>query len=70
MTICVHGDVCRAWMHSDRTSGNYPLSMMCPYNCIFFEEKIQDGNRDDKRYSVDNLKDRTVYVPRSFSKKW
>lgn len=70
MAICVHGDVCRAWMRSGRTAGNYPLSMMSPYNCIFFEEKTQDGNSDDKYYSVDNLKDRTVYVPWSFSKKW
>lgn len=64
MAICVHGDVCRAWMSSSRTIGNYPLSMNCPHNCPFFEEKCANGKYD----AMHNSKDNMVYVPRSFSK--
>lgn len=68
MAICVHGDVCRAWMRSDRTIGNYPLSMNCPHNCPFFEEKYATEDYCGKHYKTDNPKDNMVYCPRSFSK--
>lgn len=68
MAICVHGDVCRAWMGSSRTIGNYPLSMNCPHNCPFFEEKYNNGDNDEKHNNIDNPKSNMVCVPRSFSK--
>ncbi len=67
MAICVHGDVCRAWMGSDRTIGNYPLSINCPYNCPSFEEKCANKS-NGKCDAMHNPKDNMVYVPRSFSK--
>lgn len=41
MPTCIHGDVCRAWMMSDRTRGNAPLVCTCPNGCKFFEEKYE-----------------------------
>lgn len=37
MAICVHGEICRAWMK--RYSIRIPLSGKCPYGCEFFEKK-------------------------------
>lgn len=42
MPTCVHGDVCRAWMMSDRTRGNAPLVCSCPNGCKFFEAKFSN----------------------------
>lgn len=39
MPTCIHGDVCLAWMMSDRTRGNAPLDFDCPNGCKFFEKK-------------------------------
>lgn len=47
MPTCIHGDVCRAWMMSDRTRGNAPLVCSCPNGCKFFKAKIcyaKDGS--------------------------
>lgn len=37
MTICVHGNVCRAWMA--RTNSIAPLSTSCPRDCRHYEPK-------------------------------
>lgn len=42
MQTCVHGDICRAWMMSDRTRGNAPLVCTCPNGCKFFEAKFSN----------------------------
>lgn len=43
MAICVHGNVCRAWMNITKTG--CPLVATCPNGCPYFESKadIQDA---------------------------
>lgn len=51
MSACVHGDVCRAWMMSDRTRGNAPLVCTCPNGCKFFEVESNHTTVVERRYS-------------------
>lgn len=51
MPTCVHGDVCRAWMMSDRTRGNAPLVCSCPKGCKFFEAESNYTKVVERRYS-------------------
>ncbi len=44
MAVCIHGDVCRAWMNERTILNKYPLSQECPYGCTYFEEL---GNNKD-----------------------
>ena len=55
MPTCVHGDVCRAWMMSDRTRGNAPLVCSCPNGCKFFEAKFSNTTVVERRYSTSPL---------------
>ena len=52
MPTCVHGDVCRAWMMSDRTRGNAPLVCTCPNGRKFFEAKFSNTTVVERRYST------------------
>lgn len=52
MSTCIHGDVCRAWMMSDRTRGNAPLTRSCPNGCKFFEPEPNHTTVVEKRYST------------------
>ena len=47
MAICVHGEICRAWMK--RYSIRIPLSGKCPYGCEFFEKKKELTTQDKVR---------------------
>lgn len=52
MPTCVNGDVCRAWMMSDRTRGNSPLVCSCLNGCKFFELKFTHTEVVERRYST------------------
>lgn len=51
MPTCVHGDVCRTWMMSDRTIGNAPLVCTCPKGCKFFKAEFNNTTVVERRYS-------------------
>ena len=53
MPTCVHGDVCRTWMMSDRTRGNAPLVCTCPNGCKFFQAEFKHTEVVKRRYSTD-----------------
>ena len=52
MPTCIHGDVCRAWMMSDRTRGNAPLVCTCPNGCKFFQAEFEHTEVVKRRYST------------------
>lgn len=52
MPTCIHGDVCRAWMMSDRTRGNAPLVCTCPNGCKFFQAEFKHTEVVERRYST------------------
>lgn len=52
MPACIHGQVCQAWMMSDRTRGNAPLVCTCPNGCKFFEAEPNCTTVVEKRYST------------------
>ena len=54
MSTCVHGDVCRAWMMSDRTRGNAPLDCTCPNGCKFFQAEFKHTEVVERR-SLDTM---------------
>lgn len=49
MPSCIHGDVCRAWMMSDRTRGNAPLVCTCPDRCKFFQAEFEHTEVVERR---------------------
>ena len=51
MPTCVHGDVCRTWMMSDRIRGNAPLVCTCPNGCKFFRPKSNCTKVVERKYS-------------------
>lgn len=53
MSTCIHGDICRAWMMSDRTRDNAPLVCTCPNGCKFFQAKFKHTEVVERRYSTD-----------------
>lgn len=67
MPTCVHGDICRAWMMSDRTRGNAPLVCTCPNGCKFFRPKSNYTKVVERKYSsgpynyVEKKKTTTTY---------
>lgn len=55
MPTCIHGDVCRAWMMSDRTRGNAPLVCTCPNGCKFFQAEFKHTEVVERRYSTSSI---------------
>lgn len=55
MSVCVHGNACRAWMR--RFNCSRPLVATCPFGCRYFEEEPNAKNRSFGEATVNKLCD-------------